>query len=240
MMTSQATDEPQPRRVLVIEDEQTLVAAISYNLRKAGFQVIVAYDGVAGLELARTGRPDAVVLDLMLPKLDGLTVCQRIRAVSAVPILMLTAKVDESDRVLGFELGADDYVTKPFGMQELMARVRALMRRAEQSASPTVRSVVRAGPLEINAAGRTVRRDGVEVAMKPKEFDLLLHLARNAGQVLTRTQLLKAVWGYEAYGGSRTVDVHVRWLREKIEANPARPKYLVTVRNVGYKFVADA
>jgi DNA-binding response OmpR family regulator len=177
------------------------------------------------------------VLDLMLPKMDGLEVCRRVRAESDVPILMRTAKGEELDRVVGLEMGADDYLTKPFSMRELMARVRALLRRAgAQTAADDSRRIT-AGSLEMDLRGRTVRRDGEEVQLKPKEFDLLFYLARNAGQVFTREQLLENVWGYEFFGGSRTVDVHVRWLREKLEQDPARPRHLLTVRGVGYKFI---
>ncbi len=224
------------RTVLVIEDEAALVATLSYNLRKNGFNVVSAGDGVAGLQAARREHPDVVVLDLMLPKMDGLEVCRRLRAESDVPILMLTAKGEELDRVVGLEMGADDYLTKPFGMRELMARVRALLRRSARRDGGD-ESHIFAGSLELDLRGRTVRRDGREVALKPKEFDLLFFLAKNAGQVFTREQILERVWGYEFFGGSRTVDVHVRWLREKLEQDPARPRHLLTVRGVGYKFV---
>ncbi len=227
------------KTVLVVEDEPSLSSTLSYNLRKNGFTVLSAADGVAGLQEARRSKPDIVVLDLMLPKMDGLEVCRRIRADSDVPILMLTARTEEVDKVVGLELGADDYLTKPFGMRELMARVRALLRRASRpgASEPADATTVRAGQLEFDARGRTVRLSGTEVALKPKEFDLVFFLAKNAGQVFTREQLLQQVWGYEFFGGSRTVDVHVRWLREKLEADPPRPAHLLTVRGVGYKFV---
>ncbi len=224
------------KTVLVVEDEASLVSTLSYNFRKHGFHVISAKDGVDGLQQARAARPDVVVLDLMLPKMDGLEVCRRLRAESDVPILMLTARGEELDRVVGLELGADDYLTKPFGMRELMARVRALLRRSGQQA-PEGATRISAGAIEIDLRGRSVTRDAREVALKPKEYDLLVFLARNAGQVFTRDQLLEKVWGYDFFGGSRTVDVHIRWLREKLEAEPARPCHLLTVRGVGYKFV---
>jgi two-component system alkaline phosphatase synthesis response regulator PhoP len=225
------------RTVLVVEDEKSLASTLSYNFRKNGFNVVSAADGLDGLQQARRTRPDVIVLDLMLPKMDGLEVCRRVRAESDVPILMLTAKGEELDRVVGLEMGADDYLTKPFSMRELMARVRALLRRAgAQTAADDSRRIT-AGSLEMDLRGRTVRRDGEEVQLKPKEFDLLFYLARNAGQVFTREQLLENVWGYEFFGGSRTVDVHVRWLREKLEQDPARPRHLLTVRGVGYKFI---
>ena len=226
------------KTVLVVEDEPSLSSTLSYNLRKNGFEVLVAADGVAGLQEARRAKPDVIVLDLMLPKMDGLEVCRRIRAESDVPILMLTAKSEELDKVVGLEMGADDYLTKPFGMRELMARVRALLRRAARDgvAAGDV-ATIRAGGLEFDARGRTVRRGDAGIALKPKEFDLIFFLVKNAGQVFTREQLLEKVWGYEFFGGSRTVDVHVRWLREKLEADPPHPKHLLTVRGVGYKFV---
>ena len=225
------------RTVLVVEDEESLASTLSYNFRKNGFNVISASDGVEGLRAARRDNPDVIVLDLMLPKMDGLEVCRRLRTESDVPILMLTAKSEELDRVVGLELGADDYLTKPFSMRELVARVRALIRRSSGRAAPDEASRITAGSLELDLRGRTVTRTGQPIALKPKEFDLIFFLARNAGQVFTREQLLEHVWGYEFFGGSRTVDVHVRWLREKLEDEPARPRHLLTVRGVGYKFV---
>jgi len=230
------TQSPAPT-VLVVEDEAALASSLSYNLRKAGFNVLAAADGVTGLHEARRARPDVVVLDIMLPKMDGLEVCRRLRAESDVPILMLTARSEELDKVVGLEVGADDYLTKPFGMRELMARVRALLRRAAARASDEEMPRIVAGELELDLRGRTVRRAGREIALKPKEFDLLFFLAQHAGQVFTREQLLERVWGYEFFGGSRTVDVHVRWLREKLEPEPSRPMHLLTIRGVGYKFV---
>jgi two-component system alkaline phosphatase synthesis response regulator PhoP len=225
------------KTVLVIEDEESLVSTLSYNFRKQGFNVVTAADGYEGLLAARRDRPDVVLLDVMLPRMDGLEVCRRLRGESDVPILMLTAKGEELDRVVGLELGADDYLTKPFSMRELIARVRALIRRSEGRAPDEGASRIIAGSLELDSRGRSVKRAGGEVALKPKEFDLLFYLASNAGQVFTREQLLEHVWGYEFFGGSRTVDVHVRWLREKLEDEPSRPKHVLTVRGVGYKFV---
>ncbi|HEY8174037.1 MAG TPA: response regulator transcription factor [Dehalococcoidia bacterium] len=237
MMTGQAHASAAAKTVLVVEDEPSLASTLSYNFRKNGFNVISAADGLEGLQAARRSDPDVIVLDLMLPKMDGLEVCRRLRADSDVPILMLTAKSEELDRVVGLELGADDYLTKPFSMRELMARVRALLRRAGGRTNTDDASRIRAGEIELDVRGRTVHRAGEEVALKPKEFDLLFFLAKNAGQVFTREQLLEHVWGYEFFGGSRTVDVHMRWLREKLEADPSRPQHLLTVRGVGYKFV---
>jgi DNA-binding response OmpR family regulator len=238
MTTEPAAPSPtSAKTVLVIEDEASLASTLSYNLRKNGFNVSSAADGVEGLQAARRDRPDVIVLDLMLPRMDGLEVCRRIRAESDVPILMLTAKGEELDRVVGLEMGADDYLTKPFSMRELLARVRALLRRAGARPAGDDASRISAGPIELDARGRTVTRDGVEIALKPKEFDLLFFLAKNAGQVFTREQLLQRVWGYDFFGGSRTVDVHIRWLREKLEENPSKPRHLLTVRGIGYKFV---
>jgi DNA-binding response OmpR family regulator len=225
------------RTVLVVEDEASLASTLSYNLRKNGFNVLSASDGVAGLQSARRDHPDLIVLDLMLPGMDGIEVCRRLRADSDVPILMLTARSEETDRVVGLEMGADDYLTKPFSMRELMARVRALLRRAGSRSPDGDQSVVRAGSIEIDPRGRSVRRNGEDVALKPKEFDLLYFLACHPGQVFSREQLLQNVWGYDFFGGSRTVDVHVRWLREKLEDEPSKPGHLLTVRGVGYKFV---
>lgn len=238
MMTQASGTIAGARTVLVVEDEESLASTLSYNLRKNGFNVISASDGLEGLRAAQRDNPDVIVLDLMLPKMDGLEVCRRLRADSDVPVLMLTAKSEELDRVVGLEMGADDYLTKPFSMRELMARVRALLRRANgRGATPDDASRVSAGPVDLDVRGRTAIRDGEELSLKPKEFDLLHFLAKNAGQVFTREQLLEHVWGYEFFGGSRTVDVHIRWLREKIEEDPGKPQHLLTVRGVGYKFV---
>jgi DNA-binding response OmpR family regulator len=189
------------------------------------------------LQEARRARPDAIVLDIMLPHIDGLEVCRRVRAESDVPILMLTAKSEEIDKVVGLEVGADDYLTKPFGMRELMARLRALLRRAGPGRQVEGGQRLLAADIELDARGRTVRKGGREITLKPKEFDLLYFMVKQSGQVFSREQLLENVWGYEFFGGSRTVDVHMRWLREKLEEQPAEPKHLLTVRGVGYKFV---
>lgn len=237
-MTSETTAPQRSQTILVVEDEVTLASALSYNLRKNGFTVVSAGDGLEGLHAAQNGRPDAIVLDLMLPKMDGIEVCRRVRAGSNVPILMLTAKSEEMDKVIGLELGADDYMTKPFSMRELLARVRALLRRAAPRVSEHDAGRIVAGDISLDPRGRVVTKGNVEVALKPKEFDLLFFLAKNAGQVFKRDQLLEHVWGYDFFGGSRTVDVHMRWLREKVEAEPGRPMHLLTVRGVGYKFVS--
>jgi DNA-binding response OmpR family regulator len=224
-----------PKKVLVVDDEPTLVATLKYNLEREGYHVISATDGESALSAAREGKPDLVVLDIMLPGLDGFEVCRLLRRESNAPILMLTAKGEEVDKVVGLELGADDYVTKPFSMRELVARVRALLRRAATPAD-TQREVLASGDLRVDMNGRQVHLRGKPVAMKPKEYDLLAFFLRNRGKAFTREQLLNQIWGYDFVGDTRTVDVHVRWLREKVEDEPAKPTRLITVRGVGYRF----
>ena len=230
------------RTVLVIEDEDTLRRALSYNLGRDGFKVLVASDGAEGRDLALTSTPDLVILDLMLPKLDGLDVCRAIRREATTPILMLTAKVEEVDRIVGLEVGADDYMTKPFSMRELLARVGALLRRVEMdrraSDQEQAHEVLTAHNLELDPAARRFAVGGTETPLRPKEFDLLAFLLKNQDIVFSRAALLERIWGYEYSGDTRTVDVHVRWLREKIEEDPSRPKHLVTIRGIGYKFEA--
>jgi DNA-binding response OmpR family regulator len=221
--------------VLLVEDEQTLSETLRYNLEREGYGVIVAGDGVQGLELARHERPDLVILDIMLPRLDGFSVCRILRQESDVPILMLTARQDEVDRIAGLELGADDYVSKPFSLGELLARVRAIMRRTDRQPT-TSREVLDAGTLRVDTGSRRAWRDDAEINLSQKEFDLLACLIRNRGMALSRDVLLERVWGYDFLGDSRTVDVHIRWLREKIEPDPSRPAFIQTVRGVGYRF----
>jgi DNA-binding response OmpR family regulator len=229
-------------KVLVVEDDRTLLEVLQYNLSQQGYDVLAAADGAQGLETARIGKPDLVILDVMLPKMDGYEVCRILRQETTVPIMMLTARTEETDRVVGLEVGADDYVTKPFSMRELMARVRAMLRRTEMMKQEAVSGVrpalpcLKAGDFEIDAARHKVYRGGVAIDLSRMEFALLEFLARNQGQVFSRDHLLEKVWGYDFAGDTRTVDVHVSWLRHKIEADPAHPKYLVTVRGVGYKF----
>ena len=227
----------QGKTVLIIEDEVALVAALSYNLRREGYTVASAGDGLEGLRLARTARPALVILDLMLPGMDGIDVCRRLRSQSTVPILILTAKSDEVDKVVGLEVGADDYMTKPFGLRELLARVRALLRRVEMEREAEPPDVVEQGDLRLDLRGRQASKGGRELALKPKEFDLLAFLLRHPRQVFSREQLLNEVWGFDFVGASRTVDVHVRWLRQKVEDEPSRPEHLLTVRGSGYKFI---
>jgi two-component system alkaline phosphatase synthesis response regulator PhoP len=238
------------RKILIVDDESVLVETIAYNLEQAGYQVETAADGNSALEAVRRASPDLIILDIMLPEMDGLEVCRQLRrdeATATTPIMMLTAKGDEIDKVVGLEVGADDYVTKPFGRRELLARVRALLRRVEytpaQEERPTQeipgettrpnRELV-AGPMRIDLAGRRVYCRGQVLELQPKQFDLLVYLVRNRGTVLTRDQLLHNVWGYDYAGDTRTVDVHIRWLREKLEEDPASPKLIQTVRGVGY------
>jgi DNA-binding response OmpR family regulator len=228
-------------RVLVVDDEATLVDTIRYNLRREGYEVHVASEGNEALKLARASAPDLVVLDLMLPGLDGLELCRQLRRESTVPILMLTAKDDEVDKIVGLEVGADDYMTKPFSMRELLARVRAMLRRSrmtQQAADADTAQVVRSGDLEADPLQRKVTLGERTLQLKPKEFDLLVYLMQQRGRVLTRDQLLEKVWGYTFGGDTRTVDVHIRWLREKIENDASSPRRLETVRGVGYRFVS--
>ena len=225
------------KKILVVDDEPTLVATLRYNLEREGYEVLEAADGESALTVARSGRPDLIVLDLMLPGLDGREVCRILRRDMTVPILMLTARAEELDKVVGLELGADDYVTKPFGMRELLARVRALLRRAVTS--PTAEGgELTSGDLEVDLRRRRASRKGQELSLKPKEFELLSFFLQNRGFAFTRDKLLDEVWGYDFAADTRTVDVHVRWLRQKIEDEPARPTRLITVRGVGYRFEA--
>ncbi len=225
------------RTILVVDDEPTQREMLAEALEAEGFTIATAADGRAALLKFREVRPDLVLLDLMLPELSGIEVCRIIRAESGVPILMLTAKDSELDKVVGLELGADDYVTKPFSLRELIARVRAQFRRTEQQVSSGAGpALIDLGPVQVDLAGHRLLRDGVAVPLKPKAFELLAFLIRNPGQVFTRDQLLEHVWGYDYAGETRTVDVHVHWLRSRIEADPANPEFLHTVRGTGYVF----
>jgi DNA-binding response OmpR family regulator len=225
------------RTILVVDDEPTQREMLAEALEAEGFTIVTAADGRAALLKFRESKPDLVLLDLMLPEMSGIEVCRIIRAESGVPILMLTAKDSELDKVVGLELGADDYVTKPFSLRELIARVRAQFRRTEQQAvTGGAPSVVDVGAVQVDLAGHRLLRDGVTVPLKPKAFELLAFLVRNPGQVFTRDQLLEHVWGYDYAGETRTVDVHVHWLRSRIEADPANPEFLHTVRGTGYVF----
>ena len=227
-------------RILVVEDEENILEAIRYNLEAQGYEALTATDGQTGLAAARAERPDLVILDVMLPSMDGLEVCRAIRREQDMPIVILTARDEEVDRIVGLELGADDYVTKPFSMRELMARVRAHIRRYRpgtgSSAPEAGEGTLVSGNLELDAAGHRVRLAGRELSLRPREFRLLALFMRRVGRALTRDQVLEALWSQDYIGDARTVDVHVRWLREKIEEDPGRPTRIVTVRGVGYRF----
>lgn len=227
------------RLVLIVDDEKPIVDILKYNLEKEGYRTLEAYDGQQGLDFALTRNPDIVLLDVMLPKMDGFEVCRKIREKSATPILMLTAREEEVDKVLGLELGADDYITKPFSIRELMARVKANLRRSNnEAAEAEVEStnIIRAGRIELNLDRYEVKRDNKIVDLTLREFELLKFLATQPDKVFTREMLLEKVWGYEYYGDVRTVDVTIRRLREKIEDDPSIPNFIVTKRGVGYCF----
>ncbi len=226
-------------KVLVVDDENPIVEAVAYNLRKEGFVALTASDAEQGLDIARSEKPDLIILDVMLPSASGFDVCRMLRKQNDVPIIMLTARAEESDRVVGLELGADDYITKPFSMRELMARVKSVLRRTHAGIVAT-ETVTISGNLTIDPNRYEVTLGDKRVELSPKEFDLLRFLAAHAGQVFSRQALLDRVWGADAYVEDRTVDVHIRWLREKVEVNPSRPERLLTVRGVGYKFRAES
>ncbi|MCL2140458.1 MAG: response regulator transcription factor [Dehalococcoidia bacterium] len=230
-----------PARVLVVEDDQTLSGVLKYNLSKEGYLVLSAVDGAQALEVARTENPDIILLDIMMPKLNGLEVCRILRKESNIPILMLTAKSEEVDRVVGLELGADDYMSKPFGVHELMARVKAMLRRCQMNQTDNTKAeansiILRTGNIEIDELRHTISVNDKFIEFTPREFELMAFLIRNRGRVFRREQLLDKVWGYDYAGDTRTVDVHISWLRQKIENNPQKPTRLVTIRGVGYKF----
>ncbi len=226
-------------RVLVVEDEESFSDALSYMLRREGFDAVVASTGPEALAEFDRGGADIVLLDLMLPGLPGTEVCRALRARSSVPIIMLTAKDSEIDKVVGLELGADDYVTKPYSARELVARIRAVLRRRGEASEPTSsEAVLEAGPVRLDVERHVVAIGGEPVALPLKEFDLLEFLLRNAGRVLTRAQLIDRVWGADYVGDTKTLDVHVKRLRAKLEPDPANPQYLLTVRGLGYKFEA--
>jgi two-component system, OmpR family, response regulator MtrA len=227
-------------RILVVEDDASIREITALGLRRAGFQVNTAADGAEGLDRWRRERPDLVLLDVMLPRLDGLEVLRAIRRESTTPVVMLTARADTIDVVVGLESGADDYVRKPFELPELVARVRAALRRRGADAGDAADGLVRLGPLRIDPAGRTLTRDDAAIELTRTEFDLLVELARHAGQVVARDQLLDRVWGYDYLGDSRLVDVAIGRLRAKVEADPAEPQLILTVRGVGYKAPRDA
>ncbi len=222
--------------ILVVDDEANIVELVRLYLKQEGFRVIDAADGAAALELLGKEHPDLLVLDIMLPEIDGWEVCRRVRASSQIPIIMLTARDAEVDRIVGLELGADDYLVKPFSPRELVARVKAVLRRSQSPQPEEAPKLLKAGDLNVDPARRKVTRGKKEINLTTKEFDLLYLLAINQGIVFTRERLLERVWGYDYAGDTRTVDVHLRHLREKLEKDPAQPVYLLTVWGVGYKF----
>lgn len=229
------------QKILIIEDEKHIVDILKYNLEKEGLLTITANDGEKGLDLALNSKPDLVLLDLMLPKIDGFTVCRKIREVSAVPIIMLTAKEEEVDKVLGLELGADDYMTKPFSQRELMARVKANLRRLNfNDLPPSQGSMITIGDIQIDADRYEIKRGGEVIELTLREFELVKFLAIHKGQIFSRENLLEKVWGYEYYGDVRTVDVTVRRVREKLERDPGNANYILTKRGVGYYFNEEA
>ena len=223
-------------KILVVDDEKLVVKGIKFNLEHDGYEVVTAFDGESAVALTSSEKPDLVILDLMMPKLDGLEACMQIRTFSNVPIIMLTARSTDMDKLMGFECGPDDYVTNPFNIQELKARIRALLRRAgaERSAAQPESQQLQCGNIVLDLASRSALRDGVPVTLTAKEFDLMELFLRNPNRVFSRTSLLDQVWGYEYQGDDRTVDVHIRRLREKLEAVPASPAYIMTKWGVGY------
>lgn len=223
-------------KILVVDDEKLLVKGIKFNLENEGYTVDACYDGESAVQLAATGDYSLIILDLMMPGLDGLEACQKIRGFSTVPIIMLTARSEDADKLLGFESGADDYVTKPFNILELKARIRALLRRASMPAAGPAASVLEKGGVEIDTEKRTARKNGKAVELTAREFDLIELFIRNPGKVYSRDNLLDLVWGYDYQGDARTVDVHIRRLREKLEDRPASPRLIITKWGVGYYF----
>lgn len=220
-------------KILVVDDEKLLIKGIKFNLENEGYQVDTGHNGLEAVELARSGAYDLIILDVMMPELDGLEACMRIREFSTVPIIMLTARSEDMDKIMGFEYGADDYITKPFNILELKARVRALMRRAALVSNAT-NSVITVGDISIDTEKRVAIKSGEQVELTVKEFDVFELLAKNPGRVFGRDTLLNIVWGYEYHGDIRTVDVHIRRLREKLEQNPAAPEHILTKWGVGY------
>ncbi|HLT97198.1 MAG TPA: response regulator transcription factor [Acidimicrobiia bacterium] len=225
-------------RILIVEDEESLVESIRFTLESEGYDVVTAHDGVSGLEAARHDNPSLILLDLMLPKMSGIDVCRHIRQESDVPVVMLTAKDGEADKVLGLEMGADDYITKPFSSRELLARVRAHLRRAGRTGTlADANEVLRGGAIELDVDAHVVRLGGTEVPVRPKEFELLEVLMRRKNRLSSRELLIDEVWGPSYFGDTKTLDVHIKRLRDKLEKDPSNPVHIVTVRGLGYKFV---
>ncbi len=223
-------------KILVVDDERLLVKGIKFNLENEGYQVEAAYDGKTAVELARTGNFDLIILDLMMPEIDGLEACMQIREFSNVPIIMLTARSEDTDKIIGFECGADDYITKPFNILELKARIRAMLRRAGSSPQAKQPTHLTVGDLTLDTEQRVALRDGKVVELTAKEYDLIELLMKNPRRVYSRDNLMNVVWGYSYAGDYRTVDVHIRRLREKLEKNPAEPEHILTKWGVGYYF----
>jgi len=227
-------------KILIVEDEITLQETLAYNLEHQGYQVLTASDGKIAIEQAKDANPDLILLDIMLPGMDGFEVCRILRQEMTVPILMLTARDDEIDRVVGLEVGADDYLTKPFSMRELIARVKALLRRVRimqtMNEDKTEHKTFHFNNLHIDESRHEVLLAEEPLKLKPKEYDLLLYFAKHRGLILSREQILEEVWGWDYFGDSRTVDVHIRWLRKNIEKDPAHPKRIITIRSAGYRF----
>ena len=232
-------------KILIVEDETNIADSVKLNLEAEGYEVEYTTDGQMGLHYARTLKPDLIILDIMLPKLDGFEVNKIIQKELSIPVIFLTAKSDELSTVLGLELGADDYISKPFSMRELISRVKAVLRRLENTKSHSMSSQINNNPqkgkfiyddIEIDIDGRRVLRNGNLIHLKPKEFEILVYLSSNQGMAISRDTLLDKIWGIDYFGDKRTVDVHIRWLRKKIELDSQKPKHLITVRNVGYRF----
>ena len=222
-------------KILVVDDEELLVKGIRFNLQNEGYDVISGCNGLEAVELAKAQKPDLIILDVMIPEMDGLTACQQIREFSNVPIILLTAKADDMDKLMGFDYGADDYITKPFNILELKARIRALHRRAQSGSAPS-NNTLTIGTISLDLDGRNAYKNGVMVDLTAKEFDVVEFLMRNANRVYSREALLDTIWAYEYRSDIRTVDVHIRRLREKLEENPAEPSYIMTKWGVGYYF----
>ena len=222
--------------ILLIDDDSKLTDPLQYQLNNLGFRICVAHDGRAGLGMAMVEKPDVIVLDIMLPEMDGWQVCQEIRRFSQVPIIMLTALGTEIDRIRGLELGADDYLNKPFSFQELVARIRAMLRRVQWDLTSTADAELRIGDVRLEPGARRAFKGATELVLRPKEYDLLLILMQQAGKVVGREVLFNQVWGTDWFGDMRTLDVHIRWLRQKIEDDPSNPRYIQTVRGAGYRF----
>ncbi|MBN1369514.1 MAG: response regulator transcription factor [Dehalococcoidaceae bacterium] len=236
------------KKALVVDDDSNLVEAIRYNLQKEGFLVVTADNGISAIELARLEKPNIIILDIMLPGIDGFEVCRFIRKEFLIPIIILSAKTEEMDKVLGLELGCDDYMTKPFSMRELIARIRTIQRRMlsnevesrpDKNKGKPLGSKLQFSGIGVDVSGHKVLRNGQPIKLSPKEFDLLLFLMQSPGQVFNREYLVERVWGYDYEGTARTVDVHIRSLRKKIEINPGSPKHLMTIHGYGYKFESD-